>query len=247
MVVRCKGARLLRRGVAACALLFSLGAARAQTQESQPVMAGMGRMLQGTVTAVSGDKLTVKMERGEVFQVSVSANTRVTKGRDPVKLADVKVGDGVGAVGEVDQANKTVHAMFLVIIDAEQVKKARENLGKTYIAGKVTAMNELTLTVLRPDGVSQAITVDEGTSFRRGGGRGMARMGEGSAQTGVPAGESITLADIKVGDNVFGVGSQKNGSFVPTELAVSAPGQGGGRRRHADGSAAGMPGTEPKQ
>jgi len=41
--------------------------------------------------------------------------------------------------------------------------------------------------------------------------------------------ESITLADIKVGDNVMGRGSVKSGTFVPTQLTVSTPGQ--GRRR----------------
>jgi hypothetical protein len=60
------------------------------------------------------------------------------------------------------------------------VKKAHENMGKTYITGKVTAidMDALKLTVMRPDGVSQVIGVDEQTSFKRGG-RGMAAIANG--------------------------------------------------------------------
>ena len=138
------------------------------------------RWFAGTVTAVTSEQLTVKTDAGEVYQVALSANTRLTKERQPVKVADIKVGDGVGAMGVLDPATKTVHAVFVGVIDAEQVKKARENMGKTYITGKVTAidMDALKLTVMRPDGVSQVIGVDEQTSFKRGG-RGMAAIASG--------------------------------------------------------------------
>ena len=145
-------------------------------REGRGAFAG-GQMVRGTVTAVAADQLTVKTEAGEVYQVAISANTRVTKERQPMKVADIKVGDGVGAMGVLDAPTKTVHAVFVAVVDAEQVKKAREDLGKKYITGKVTAvdMDALKITVLRPDGVSQVIGVDEGTSFKRGG-RGMASM-----------------------------------------------------------------------
>ena len=235
-----------------------------------------GQMVRGTVTATAADHLTVKTDAGDIYQVVVSANTRLNKERQPVKVADIKVGDGVGAMGVLDAPTRTVHAVFVTVMDAEQVKKARENLGKTYIAGKVTAidMDGLKLTVLRGDGVSQVIGVDEQTSFKRGG-RGMAAMassgpveigngeaggrrrngagaGDGSgagagAASGAGSsagGESITFADIKVGDVVAGRGALKNGTFVPTELGVmDAAAMGQRRRRGADGSGAGAPGT----
>src|SRR5271154_4735081 len=150
-----------------------------------------GQMVRGTVTAATADNLTVKTDAGETYQVAISANTRVNKDRQPVKVADIKVGDGVGAMGVLDPATKTVHAVFVTVIDAEQVKKARENMGKTYITGKVTAIDvdALKVTVLRPDGVSQVIGVDEQTSFKRGG-RGMAALasGAGVIDTGTGAG-----------------------------------------------------------
>ena len=110
-----------------------------------------GQMVRGTVTATAADHLTVKTDAGEIYQVVVSANTRLTKERQPVKVADIKVGDGVGAMGVLDAPTKTVHAVFVGVMDAEQVKKARENMGKTYITGKVTAidMDALKLTVMR--------------------------------------------------------------------------------------------------
>jgi hypothetical protein len=232
-----------------------------------------GQMVRGTVTAVTSEQLTVKTDAGEVYQVSLSANTRLSKERQPVKVADIKVGDGVGAMGVLDPATKTVHAVFVSVIDAEQVKKARENMGKTYITGKVTAidMDALKLTVMRPDGVSQVIGVDEQTSFKRGG-RGMAAIasgggvvemgsggtgargngagagssagsGMGTGNAGVGAGgggESITFADVKVGDSVAGRGALKNGLFVPTELGVMDPAAMGQRRRRGtDGTGPG--------
>jgi hypothetical protein len=234
-------------------------------QQGGAAFAG-GQMVRGTVTAMAADHLTVKTEAGEVYQVALSANTRLTKERQPVKVADIKVGDGVGAMGVLDAPTKTVHAVFVGVIDAEQVKKARENMGKTYITGKVTAidMDALKVTVMRPDGVSQVIGVDEQTSFKRGG-RGMAAMASGAgiidtgpmggrgngadtgsgagkgsgagARNGGGGGESITFADIKVGDSIAGQGALKNGTFVPTELGVMDPAAMGQRRRRgADGS-----------
>lgn len=221
------------------------------------------QMVRGTVTAATADHLTVKTDAGEVYQIALSANTRLTKERQPVKVGDIKVGDGVGAMGVLDPATKTVHAVFVAVVDAEQVKKARENMGKTYITGKVTAidMDALKITVMRPDNVSQVIGVDEQTSFKRGG-RGMAAMASGagvidtgagaargngtgagngaSIGNGVGGGESITFADIKVGDSIAGRGALKNGTFMSTELGVVNPGAMGQRRRRgADGGGAG--------
>jgi len=215
-----------------------------------------GQMVRGTVTATAADHLTVKTEAGEIYQVAISANTRVTKERQPLKLADIKVGDGVGAMGVLDPATKTVHAVFVGVMDAEQIKRAREGMGKVYITGKVTAidLDGLKLTVLRPDGVSQVIGVDEQTSFKRGGrrmaslasGAGVGEVGSGAgtgaAAGGSTGGESITFADVKVGDSVAGRGALKDGVFVPTELGVMDAAMVQQRRRRAlEGSGSAAP------
>jgi hypothetical protein len=207
--------------------------------------AGMQRAT-GEVTAVAGNNLTLKAEDGGSMQVVTTDNTRILKGRGAsVKMADLKVGDGVTAAGNLDAPNKTLHAAILMVVDAEQVKQMKANLGKTYIAGKVTAidLDDAKMTVERADHVAQTIGFDDTTSFRRGraamGGFGGAGGFGGEAPEGnrggggnpPPPGESITLADIKVGDNVAGQGSLKNGLFVPTQLTVATPGAGQGRRR----------------
>jgi hypothetical protein len=220
---------------------------------------GAGRMVRGTVTAVSGDKVTLKTDNGDSFQVAITPNTRLMKERNPIKPVEIHVGDGIGAMGEIDQPTKTVHALFVSVVDAEQVKKLKESFGKTWITGKVIAIDDLKLTILRSDKVTQVIAVDEDTSFKKGGramqmamqsdgaamgggggnwqGRGGAARPEGA---GSGEGESITLADVKVGDNIAGQGSLKNGVFVPKTLAVADPAQ---RRRRpgADGAPAGPP------
>ena len=114
---------------------------------TQTTAMGAGRMVRGTVTAATADHLTVKTEAGEVYDIVVTPNTTVRKGRDPMKFADIHTGDAVGAMGELDAPKKTVHALMLMVVDAEQVKKAREAMGKTMITGTVTAIDELKITI----------------------------------------------------------------------------------------------------
>jgi len=208
-----------------------------------------GPMVRGTVTATAADHLTIKTDSDEIYEIALTPNTRLMKDRQPVPLAEVKVGDGVGAMGELDTPKKTLHALFVAVVDAEQVKKMREDLGKTYITGKVTAIDEVKLTVMRPDHVSQVIEVDETTSFRKGRGRrrgattpdGSASMAQGNAAAAADgSGEMVTLADVKVGDTIAGRGSVKHGTFVPTNLAILPPGAAGAMgarpRRSGDGT-----------
>ena len=207
-----------------------------------------GQRVIGEVTAVSGASLTIKSEDGTTYTVTTTDNTRVMKGRgETEKVGDIKPGDAVTAAGNLDAPSKTMHAAILMVVDAATVKAMKDNLGKTYILGKVTAIDadNAKMTVERQDKVSQTIGFDETTSFKRGrvgmgamgGGMGMGRPGGGAgggagAGGNAPAdsGESITLADIKVGDTISGQGSVKNGTFVPATLTVATPGQGGGRR-----------------
>ena len=255
----------MRRSVMMAAVMLgmvvvSVGAVRAQdaggTQQGdrpgRGAFAGMQRVA-GEVTAVSGATVTVKTEDGATMQIVTTDNTRVMKGRGvTVKVADLKVGDGVMAAGMLDAPNKTLHAAFVMATDAAQVKAMKENLGKTYIVGRVTAidMDNAKMTVERPDHVSQTIGFDETTSFRRGG-RGGGRMGAGSGAEGAGAapeagGESITLADIKVGETVRGAGSVKNGTFVPTELVVTERGGRGAGDAASGGNARPSPNPSPQ-
>jgi hypothetical protein len=130
-----------------------------------------------------------------------------------------------------------LHAAVVLSTDASVLAAMRANLGKMYISGRVVSvdLDNASMAVMRPDGVTQTIGFDESTSFRRGRPRGSRQFGEGGepgaapdANPGAAAGpggadDSITLADVRPGDTVFGRGSLKHGTFVPSELTVAAP------------------------
>jgi hypothetical protein len=226
----------------------------------------MGTPVQGIVTAVAPGKLTLKTDAGDSYDVTVTGTSRIMENRQAIKLTDIKPGDLVMAMGQVDATAKTVAAMMVNATDAATIAKAKENLGKTYITGKITAIDadNLKLTVMRTDDQSQVVAVDDGTSFQRGtrgvaadvtaagglamgggmgGGRGFGggRQG-GAAQAAPPAPESITMADIKVGDTVMATGAVKGGTFTVAKMGVSEPGAGpGAGRRGPAGEAAGPP------
>jgi len=228
-----------------------------------------GQPVQGIVTSATANKLTIKTDAGDSYDVTVTDTTRIMKAGQTIKLSDVKPGDSVTARGTVDPTKKTVEAMMLNDVDASTLAKAKENMGKTYITGRITAIDadNLKLTIMRTDDVSQVIAVDEGTSFQRGtrgvaadvtaaggiaggfgggfaGGRGAGR--QGGAQAAPPAPESITLADIKVGDAVMATGAMKGGSFTVLKMGVTEPGAGGaGRNRGGQGDAAPGAGSQP--
>lgn len=183
-------------------------------------MGMMGNGNAGQIGEITGDSFTLKTQMGGTLTVKTTADTRFfSKDRTPSALKDLKAGDYVAAGGPVSEG--VVQARFVAQLDeaavermAKRAEEFKANLGKTVIAGEVKEIVETKLTILRPDGQTQVIELDEGTSLRR-------------------RDESVTLADIKPGDRVFGNGELKNGVFVPKELRVMG-GQGRGMRRSAE-------------
>jgi hypothetical protein len=211
--------------IARFALALSLGVLQALAQPQGP--GGEGNMppgegLAGTVSSVGKDSLVVSpLSGGAPVTIKVSDSTRLMRERQPSKLSDIKTGDTVIVRGSLK--DKVMEAFFVVVVSPEMAERMKqgggrafflgpagqqafnpEDMGKKFIAGEVKAINETHLTIARPDGQSQDIEVDENTSFRRGN-------------------ESITLADIKVGDFVRGPGELKNSIFTPKELRVGRP------------------------
>jgi hypothetical protein len=184
----------------------------------------IGRGLTGTVTEVAADHYTIKTDAGETYVVHFSVNTRILKqgtgmrergqggeggGNPPqmLKPADIKVGDAIAAVGEIDAAAKSVGATMVLQIDPERAKEMREmqaNYGKTWLMGKVTAVDGVKVTLMGAiDNAAHVFVADENTTFRK-------------------RREPITLADIQVGDTVRVEGAVKDGIFLAT--AVNAMG-----------------------
>ena len=208
-----------------CLSLFAF----AQTPSGQPqagsAPAGQGRGgfrgqgVSGTITEIKSDAMTIKTAEGKTVTAKLSSDTQYRNGREQAKLADFKVGDEV-MVGGTKSSDDVVTARFVVNRSAAMAQM-KEELGKKMIMGEVKSIDGAKLTILRPDGVTQTIEADENTSFRK-------------------QRESITLADIKVGDHVFGRGELKEGTFVPATLSVGEM-----RGGMMMGPAAGGPGGPP--
>jgi preprotein translocase subunit YajC len=190
----------------------------------------------GTVTEAAADHYTIKTGAGETYVVHFSVNTQILKqmiqhrnpgegaeelgagghreqsGPQIIKPGEIKAGDAIAAMGEVDAASKSVGATHILLIDPERFKQMREqeaNFGKTWLAGKVTAINEAKVTLLGgPDSTAHAFLVDENTTFRK-------------------HREPITLADVQVGDIVRVEGAVKDGIFLAASVSVMSMGPGG--------------------
>jgi preprotein translocase subunit YajC len=134
----------------------------------------------------------------------------------PIKATDIKVGDAIAAGGETDEAAKTVGAVFVMLLDPGRAAAMREmqaNFGKTWLMGKVTAINEAKVTVHSGvDNADHTFMADENTAFRR-------------------RRDPITLGDVQVGDNIRIDGAVKDGQFVATAVSVMAPPARGGPAR----------------
>jgi hypothetical protein len=172
----------------------------------------------GQITAIEGNTITLRTFRGENAKVAVISSTRITRDRSDAKLSDFKVGDTVFVRGE--QGRDGVWSAEMLAERSGQPGQrggmgmggggmrgapvVPEDNGKTYIAGTVIKIDGTKLTVKKPDGADQVIEVDDDTSFRN------------------ERRESVTLADVKVGDMVRGRGEVKNGIFVPGQLTAGA-------------------------
>ncbi|MGA9072328.1 MAG: DUF5666 domain-containing protein [Terracidiphilus sp.] len=215
-----------------------------------------GNGIAGTVTAVAADHYTIKTDAGESYTIHFSVNTRILKqsiqhergaggnapnpgGRDrggpegmggnppqPLKATDIKVGDAVAAMGEVDAAAKSVGAAVIVQIDPERAKEMRElqaSFGKTWLMGKVTAINDAKVALQSSvDNAAHAFVADENTTFRK-------------------RREPITLADVQVGDMVRVEGAVKDGVFVASSVTVRELPPAGGPSLPREGAPVPMP------
>jgi len=140
----------------------------------------------------------------------------------PLKPTDIKVGDIVSAIGEIDPAVKSIGAVVVMQIDAERAKQMREmqaNYGKTWLAGRITAIDGTRITIEGiVDHAPHAIDVDENTSFHQ-------------------RRDAITLADIKPGEQLRAEGAIKDGVFRATLINASTA----QNRDPASGTAAAFP------
>ena len=159
---------------------------------------------------------------GQAVTVKLTPQTEFRKDRQPAKAADFKVGDMVMVRGDKNADNSVTANMVGGRtgggpgggpggagggFGGRPGGMANPGtLGKDYVAGEVKSIDAPKLTVLRTDGVTQTLELNEDTSLRRGH-------------------DSITMADIKVGDHIMARGAVQNEAFVPKGVMLMNPEQ----------------------
>lgn len=132
---------------------------------------------------------------------------------ETIKATEIKLGDAIAAMGELDQAAKSIGAVGIVLLDPQTAKdmvEMRANFGKTWIQGRVTAIDGVKVTLMSAvDNAPHSFVADENTTFRK-------------------RREPITLADIEVGDMLRADGAIKEGSFTAANVVVMGPPPPGG-------------------
>ena len=191
----------------------------AQNPDSgQPQQQGQGRNraggnaerpLFGKITAMHDGAIEIARQDGQTVTVKVNAQTEFHKDRQAAKLTDFKVGDTIIVRGD-ENPDHTVTAKMIggrtggpggPGSGGGMMGAFGGTLGKDYVAGEVKAVDPPKMTVLRTDNVTQTIGLNEDTTLRRGR-------------------DSITMADIQVGDHVMAHGALQNNVFVPKGVMV---------------------------
>ncbi len=134
-------------------------------------------------------------------------------GNPPQQIAatDIKTGDVINVMGDTDATAKNVNARAVALMDqqtVDQIHAMEANFGKTWLMGKVTAIDGTKIMLTGAlDNAPHTVVADENTEFRK-------------------RRDPITLADIQVGDTVRAEGAIKDGVFTAANVNVFG-GQGG--------------------
>ena len=168
------------------------------------------RPIFGKITAIHDGSLEITNPDGQAVTVKLTPETEFRKDRQAAKISDFKVGDMVAVRGDKNADNTVTAKMVNVRTQGMGGPEGRRSggmmgtpgtLGKDYVAGEVKSLDPPKMTVLRTDGVTQTLELNEETSLRRGR-------------------DSITMADIKVGDHIMARGAAQNDTFVPRGVMV---------------------------
>lgn len=151
---------------------------------------------------------------------------------EQIKATDIKVGDPVMARGEIDSSAKTVGAVAVMVLTpqmAQRMQQMAADYGKTWLMGRVTAIDGTNVTVMgTEDNAPHTFVVNENTEFRE-------------------RRNPVTLADVKVGDMIRVQGALNSGTFTASEVNLMRMPQGRPNGAGGPGGAEGGPSQGPSQ
>ena len=211
-----------------CALTAALGlAGAAQT----PAAAPRNRII-GVVSAAdeASSSLTVKLDAGEVYKVSMVATTKLLRlapgetqlsKAQPIQFNDISVGDRVLAQGPLNDAEKTIEA--LRVIDMSQADLAKKHqqeqadwqhrsvAGTAAVKDEPNGMLTLRLPAMMADGELVKVAVSNRTVYKR----------YSPDSVKYADAKPSTLAEIGTGDQVRVLGNKDDAGTVQAEQVVS--------------------------
>jgi len=172
---------------------------------------GGPRPVLGRIAAIQEGALRITRPDGSEQTVKITPKTEFRKDREPAKLKDFQVGDGILVRGKENADDSSITAEMIAGRSGNGPNGPnRQNpvgtLGKDFVMGEVKAMDPPSITVMRTDNVKQIFELNEDTSLRKGR-------------------ESVTMADVQVGDHIFARGALQDNQFVPKTVMVIAPEQ----------------------
>jgi hypothetical protein len=168
------------------------------------------RPIIGRIAAIQDGSLKITRPDESEMTVKITDKTEFRRDREPAKLKDFKVGDFILVRGE-ENADFSITAQLISGRTGNGPNGPnRQNpagtLGKDYVVGEVKVLDPPSITVMRTDNVKQTFELNEDTSLRKGR-------------------ESVTMADMQVGDHIFARGALQGNQFVPKMVVVIGPEQ----------------------
>ena len=187
------------------------------------------RGVMGTVVDATASSLRLRLQGGSVYTIHFGPNTHILQSKvqpgeqaspsehprpagphahppmEPIAASAIHPGDSVAAVGEVEDAAKSVGAVLIVRLQPEQaqeLKSMEARYGKTWLAGEIIAIhgNAITLTGIL-DSHPRTLIVDAQTIIR-------SRR------------ERITLDDLKTGEIIRAAGAPSADGFLARRIRV---------------------------
>ncbi len=179
--------------------------------------------------------MKISREDGSIVTVAISSKTQFRIDQQPAKLDDFKVGSTAFVRGNKTGDNSW-DAEFVSARTGPPPGGQRQGpgqgggpgMGGNGVVGTVKAIDGTKITILRLDGTTQTIEVDENTSLQK-------------------HRESITLADIHAGDAVAVRGETKDGAFVPKAVNLIDPAQLDRMKQYSNSGGGPPAGTPPPQ
>ena len=161
-----------------------------------------------TITAISGNDISLKTSDGWTRTISVDSGTTYSKADATIALSALKVGDTIGF-------RQTLEADGTYTID--EVVVVLPHLG-----GQVTAISGSTITVTTRDGSTGTITVDANTTYSVNGTDGKAlsdiTVGMYVSAEGTSTGDlTLTAISVRAGDQGFGRGGHHGFPGAPDD------------------------------